>query len=65
MKNKLKTNSSIAKRFKKTKSGKLKRAKAFKNHILTKKSSGRKARLVKTAYVDQSVTKKLSQLIQH
>ena len=35
---KMKTHRGAAKRFKKTGSGKLKRAKAFKSHILTKKS---------------------------
>ena len=35
---KMKTKSSAAKRFKKTGTGKLKRNKAYKSHILTKKS---------------------------
>ena len=39
---KLKTHRGAAKRFKKTASGKFKRAKAFKSHILTKKAPGRK-----------------------
>ena len=39
---KLKTRKAIAKRFKLTKKGKIKRARAFKGHILTKKSSKRK-----------------------
>ena len=39
---KMKTHRGAAKRFKKTGSGKLKRAKAFKSHILTKKSQKRK-----------------------
>ncbi len=39
---KMKTNRGAAKRFKKTGSGKLKRAKAFTSHILTKKSTKRK-----------------------
>lgn len=34
---KMKSNRGAAKRFKKTGTGKLKRAKAFKSHILTKK----------------------------
>jgi len=42
---KLKTNRGAAKRFKLTASGKFKRAQAFHNHILTKKSSKRKRKL--------------------
>ena len=44
---KMKTHRGAAKRFKKTGTGKLKRAKAFKSHILTKKSSKRKRNLKK------------------
>jgi large subunit ribosomal protein L35 len=36
---KMKTNSAAKKRFKLTPSGKIKRAQAFKNHILTKKTT--------------------------
>ena len=39
---KLKTHSGSKKRFNLTKTGKVKRAKAFKSHILTKKSQKRK-----------------------
>ena len=39
---KIKTNRAVAKRFKKTGTGKLKRNKAYKSHILTKKSQKRK-----------------------
>jgi len=46
---KLKTKSGAKKRFKITGSGKIKRKKAFKNHILTKKATKQKRRLsVKT-----------------
>ena len=44
---KMKTNKSVAKRFKVTGKGKVKRMKAFKSHILTKKSAKRKRRLRK------------------
>ena len=44
---KMKTHRGAAKRFKKTGTGKLKRAKAFKSHILTKKSAKRKRNLKK------------------
>jgi large subunit ribosomal protein L35 len=49
---KMKTNSSAKKRFSLTGTGKVKRAHAFKNHILTKKSKKRKARLTKSGLVD-------------
>ena len=39
---KLKTHSGAKKRFNLTKTGKVKRAKAYKSHILTKKSQKRK-----------------------
>lgn len=42
---KLKTHSGAKKRFKLTKSGKVKRAHAYKSHILTKKSTKVKRRL--------------------
>ena len=48
---KIKTRRSAAKRFKITGSGKFKRAKAFKNHILEKKSPGRKRNMRKAAIV--------------
>jgi large subunit ribosomal protein L35 len=49
---KMKTNSSAKKRFTVTGSGKVKRAKAFKNHILTKKSTKRQRALGNDAIVD-------------
>jgi large subunit ribosomal protein L35 len=42
---KMKTNSSAKKRFSVTATGKVKRKSAFKNHILTKKSTKRKRAL--------------------
>jgi large subunit ribosomal protein L35 len=42
---KIKTNRAAAKRFKKTGAGKVKRSKAFSNHILTKKTTKRKRHL--------------------
>ncbi|MCC7297005.1 MAG: 50S ribosomal protein L35 [Bacteroidetes bacterium] len=48
---KMKTNSSAKKRFKVTGTGKVKRAKAFKNHILTKKATKRKRALGNDAIV--------------
>jgi large subunit ribosomal protein L35 len=51
---KMKTNSSAKTRFTVTGSGKVKRAKAFKNHILTKKSTKRKRALGHDAIVDET-----------
>ena len=48
----MKSNSGAKKRFKTTGSGRLKRAKAFANHILTKKSQKRKRNLRKKGLVD-------------
>ena len=48
---KLKTHKGAKKRFKKTGSGKVKRMRAFKSHILTKKDAKRKRRLRKAALV--------------
>ncbi|MCK9267690.1 MAG: 50S ribosomal protein L35 [Alkaliphilus sp.] len=42
---KMKTHRGAAKRFKKTATGKLKRGKAYRSHILTKKSPKRKRKL--------------------
>jgi large subunit ribosomal protein L35 len=49
---KMKTSRAAAKRFKKTGSGLLKRNKAYKSHILTKKSTKIKRNLRKSAIVD-------------
>ena len=49
---KLKTHSGSKKRFNLTKTGKVKRAHAFKSHILNKKSTKRKRGLRAGAYAD-------------
>ncbi len=49
---KLKTHSGAKKRFNLTKTGKVKRARAYKSHILTKKTTKRTRRLRTTAYAD-------------
>jgi len=49
---KIKTHSGAKKRFNLTKTGKVKRAKAYKNHILNKKSTKRKRSLRKGGYAD-------------
>ncbi|MDI9504789.1 MAG: 50S ribosomal protein L35 [Candidatus Excrementavichristensenella sp.] len=59
---KQKTHRGAAKRFSVTKSGKIKRAQAYKSHILTKKATKRKRNLRKAAYLatgDAKVIKKL------
>ena len=48
---KIKTNKGAAKRFGKTKSGKIKRQKAYASHILTSKSPKRKRGLRKSSTV--------------
>lgn len=51
---KMKTKRAAAKRFKATKSGHFKRGKAFSGHMFTGKTTKRKRRLRKTAYVSVS-----------
>jgi large subunit ribosomal protein L35 len=60
---KMKTKRSAAKRFKLTGTGKLKRAKAFKSHILTKKSAKTKRNLRKAGYVSVTQEKTMKQLM--
>ena len=50
---KLKTRRAAAKRFRRSGSGKLMRRKAFKNHLLQKKTTARKTRLSKAAVVNE------------
>jgi large subunit ribosomal protein L35 len=51
---KMKTNSSAKKRISITGTGKIKRKKAFKNHILTKKSTKRKRGLTQSGLVHET-----------
>ena len=60
---KQKTHRASAKRFSFTKSGKVKRAKAFKQHILTKKTSKRRRNLRKTGYASAAETKIIRKLV--
>ena len=60
---KIKTHRAAAKRFSLTKSGKVKRAKAFKSHILTKKDTKRKRRLRKGTIADVTNAKVIKKLI--
>jgi large subunit ribosomal protein L35 len=59
----MKTNRSAAKRFKKTGNGKLVRNKAFKRHILTKKSTKRKRNLRQPAVVDATNVKTMKKIM--
>lgn len=60
---KLKTHSGAKKRFNLTKSGKVKRARAFKSHILTKKDTKRTRRLRTIAYADVTNTAAIKKMI--
>ncbi len=60
---KMKTNSSAKKRFKLTGSGKVKRAHAFTNHILTKKSHKRKKALGQFAVVDPADEQRVKRML--
>ena len=60
---KMKTSRAAAKRFKKTGSGKLKRNKANKSHILTKKSQKSKRNLRKPAMVDATNVKNMKKIL--
>lgn len=60
---KLKTNRAAAKRFKKTGTGKLKRNKAYKRHILTKKTTKKKRELRKSAMMDKTNEKVMKKIL--
>ena len=61
---KMKSDSGAKKRFKRTASGKYKRHKAFRSHILSTKSSKRKRHLRKATLVFKSEQKKIETMIQ-
>ncbi len=60
---KLKTNKSARKRFKITKSGKVKRHKQGARHILTKKTRKRKRALSRATTVDKTFEKKIKSIL--
>ena len=60
---KMKTHRGAAKRFKKTGSGKFVRARANKQHILTKKTTKRKRRLRQTTDVSPGDTRRLRRML--
>ena len=60
---KVKTSRAAAKRFKKTGTGQLKRLKAYKSHILTKKSQKRKRNLRKSIITDATNVKSMKKIL--
>ncbi|HEY6254011.1 MAG TPA: 50S ribosomal protein L35 [Candidatus Angelobacter sp.] len=60
---KLKTHKGAAKRFKKTATGKIKRSKAFKRHILTSKGTKRKRHLDQDTLVSDADYAKVARMI--
>jgi large subunit ribosomal protein L35 len=60
---KIRTNRSAHKRFRITGSGKVRRYKAFKSHILTKKSRKRKRNLRQSAVMDDTNAPSIRRLI--
>ncbi|MDP8204487.1 MAG: 50S ribosomal protein L35 [Candidatus Tenebribacter mawsonii] len=60
---KLKTRRAVAKRFKVTGKGKLKRSHAYAGHILTKKSSKRKRNLRQSGLVAASDTARMKKML--
>ena len=60
---KIKTNRAAAKRFKVTGTGKLKRNKAYKSHILTKKSTKRKRNLRQATITDATNVKSMKKVL--
>ena len=60
---KIKTHSGAKKRFKLTKTGKVKGAHAFKSHILNKKTTKRKRNLRKTVTADVTNVAKIKKMV--
>ena len=60
---KMKTHRGAAKRVKKTGTGKLKRMRAFKSHILTKKNRKRKRRLRRSDFVAAADKKRIDRML--
>ena len=60
---KMKTKRAAAKRFKVTGSGKIMRMKAYKSHILTKKSTKRKRNLRKSTIADDTNVKNMKKIL--
>jgi large subunit ribosomal protein L35 len=61
---KMKSNRGAAKTFKKTATGKFKRHKAYKSHILTPKTTKRKRKLRKATMVHEADQKRVKLMVQ-
>ncbi|MBA4311297.1 MAG: 50S ribosomal protein L35 [Chlorobiaceae bacterium] len=61
---KMKSTSGAKKRFRKTASGKFKRHKAFRSHILTSKTTKRKRHLRKSTLASKQEQQKIDMMIQ-
>lgn len=61
---KMKSHRGAKKRFKTTKNGKVKRFKAYKSHILTKKSSKRKRHLRQSALLSKADARRIRIIIE-
>ena len=62
---KLKTNRAAAKRFRMTGTGKIRRRKAFKNHLLQHKTTKRKRSLSKLTFVDERDEDNVRRMLPH
>jgi len=60
---KLKTHRGAAKRFRSTGTGRFKRAKAYKSHILTKKTTKRKRKLDTPTLISQADHEKVAKML--
>jgi large subunit ribosomal protein L35 len=60
---KIKTSSSAKKRFKMLASGKIKRSKAFRRHLLTKKNRNNKRKLRQSAYISAVDMRAIARLL--
>ena len=60
---KLKTHRGAAKRFKSTATGRFKRGKAYKSHILTKKTTKRKRKLDTPTLISESDQRKVEHML--
>jgi len=60
---KMKTNRGAAKRFKRTGSGKVKRAKAFANHLMSGKTTKQKRKFRRSSLIDESNMRQIKVLL--
>ena len=60
---KMKTHSASKKRFKLTAKGRVKRARAYRRHLLTKKTAGKRRSLRKKTYISRSDEANIKKLL--